>query len=197
MILTERLLLLPATVESSRAALEGDVALGKSLAATVPAGWPPGLLDAPGIAYVRDRLLEGPEQAGWWLYFVLLAHGAGHGLRPDGRTLIGAVGYKGPPAELDGVVEVGYGIVPAYQRCGYALEAVLGLIGNAFEFSRVRRIVAETAPDFHPAIGLLRKCGFRRSGELSEPGVIRWELTRGEGRPVEVRRGALFQAAAP
>ena len=195
MILTERLLLLPATVESSRAALEGDVALGKSLAATVPAGWPPGLLDAPGVAYVRDRLLEGPEQAGWWLYFVLLPHGAdqaGHR-----RTLIGAVGYKGPPSELDGAVEVGYGIVPAYQRSGYAREAVLGLIANAFEFPWVRRIVAETAPDLLPAIGLLRRCGFLPTGEASEPGVIRWELTRGEGRASELRRQSSLQAAAP
>jgi ribosomal-protein-alanine N-acetyltransferase len=96
-----------------------------------------------------------------------------------GRTLIGSAGYKGPPS-ADGMVEVGYGIVRDHQRQGYASEAVRGLVAHAFALPTVRRVIAETLPELIPSIGVLRKCGFRFIGNGSEPGVIRFELTRAE-----------------
>jgi RimJ/RimL family protein N-acetyltransferase len=92
--------------------------------------------------------------------------------------LIGSAGYKGPPGK-DGTVEVGYGIVSDHQRRGYASEAVRGLVKRAFELPGVRRVIAETYPELVPSIGVLRRCGFELTGDGSEPGVIRFELTRG------------------
>jgi RimJ/RimL family protein N-acetyltransferase len=163
----------PATFELTRAALDGAQALGASLGAFVPATWPPEYLDPPSLEFTLDRLAEGPEQAGWWLHFVVLARGA------VGRTLIGSAGYKGPPSG-DGTVEVGYGMVRDYQRRGYASEAVWGLLAHAFAVPAVRRVIAETLPELTPSLGVLRKCGFRLIGAGSEPGVIRFELTRAE-----------------
>ncbi len=173
MIATERLQLVPATQDSTRAALEGEPALAAILGVFVPATWPPVFLDPPSLEFTARRLAEGPEQAGWWLHFVVLAHGAA------GRTLIGSAGYKGPPSP-DGTVELGYGIVPDHQRQGYASEAVRGLLAHAFAVPAVQRVIAETLPELTPSIGVLRKCGFRLVGEGSEPGVIRFELTRGD-----------------
>jgi RimJ/RimL family protein N-acetyltransferase len=173
MIVTERLELVPATVELTRAALEGDRALGAGLRVFVPAGWPPEFLDLPSLQFTLDRLAEGPEQSGWWLHFVVLADGV------TGRTLVGCAGYRGPPSP-DGTVEVGYGIVPEYQRQGYASETVRGLLSHAFAVPSVRRAIAETLPELTPSIGVLRKCGFRLVGDGSEPGVVRFELTRAE-----------------
>jgi RimJ/RimL family protein N-acetyltransferase len=173
MIVTERLELVPATVELTRAALEGDRALGAALRAFVPASWPPEFLDPPSLEFTLDRLAEGPEQSGWWLHFVVLADGVTR------RTLVGSAGYRGPPSP-DGTVEVGYGIVPEYQRQGYASETVRGLLAHAFAVPSVRRAVAETLPELTPSIGVLRKCGFRRVGDGSEPGVVRFELTRAQ-----------------
>jgi len=173
MIVTERLELVPATVELTRAALEGDRALGAGLRAFVPASWPPEFLDPPSLEFTLDRLAEGPEQSGWWLYFVVLADGVTR------RTLVGSAGYRGPPSP-DGTVEVGYGIVPEYQRQGYASETVRGLLAHAFAVPSVRRAIAETLPELTPSIGVLRKCGFRLVGDGSEPGVVRFELTRTE-----------------
>ncbi|HYC33742.1 MAG TPA: GNAT family N-acetyltransferase [Gemmatimonadales bacterium] len=175
MITTERLELVPATAESIRAALEGEAALAACLGALVPATWPPEFLDAPALEYTRERLAEGPQEAGWWMYFVVLRQG------PAGRTLIGSAGYKGPPK--DATVEVGYGIVRDHQRQGYASEAVRALLRRAFEAPEVRRVIAETLPELIPSIGVLRRCGFRLIGEGSEPGVIRFELTRAEHVP--------------
>jgi ribosomal-protein-alanine N-acetyltransferase len=168
---TPRLELVPATSELTRAALAGSSALAESLRASVPSTWPPLYLDGAALEYTLDRLAEGPEQAGWWLYFVLLKG------EQRGRTLIGSGGYKGPPS-ADGTVEVGYGVVSDHQRRGYASEATQGLLARAFAVSSVRRAIAETLPELKPSIGVLEKCGFRLVGEASDPGVIRFELTR-------------------
>ena len=53
-------------------------------------------------------------------------------------------------------------------------------LANAFAVQAVRRAIAETLPELTPSIGVLTKCGFRLIGEGSEPGVIRFELTRAE-----------------
>ena len=172
MIRTERLELVPATPASTRAALEGPPALAASLGVAVPDTWPPEFMDPPAFEYTLERLIGDPRQAGWWLHFVVLREG------PAGRTLIGSAGYKGPPE--DGTVEVGYGIVRDHQRRGYATEVVHGLLARAFDVPEVQRVIAETLPELIPSIGVLRKCGFRPIGDGSEPGVIRFELTRKE-----------------
>jgi [ribosomal protein S5]-alanine N-acetyltransferase len=171
MIVTEHLELVPATLDLTRAALEGNSALSAGLSVVVPATWPPEFLDSPSLEFTLARLAEGSQQAGWWLHFVVLRHGV------PGRTLIGSAGYKGPPSP-EGTVEVGYGIVRDYQRQGYASETVQGLLAHAFALPQVRRVVAETLPELTPSIGVLRKCGFRLVGDGSEPGVIRFEVTR-------------------
>ena len=170
MIVTERLLLVPATPELTRSALAGSSALAATLGASVPATWPPEYLDAASLEYTLDRLAEGRDHAGWWLHFILLKGGG----MP---TLIGSGGYKGPPS-ADGTVEVGYGIVSDHRRRGYASEATRALLANAFAFPAVQRAIAETLPELAPSIGVLEKCGFRLIGEGSEPGIIRFELTR-------------------
>jgi RimJ/RimL family protein N-acetyltransferase len=170
MIRTDRLQLTPATSDLLSAALEGATALAVALKARVPPSWPPEFLDSPALEFTRERLTEAPDDCEWWMYFILLS------VEADERVLIGTAGYKGPPAL--GTVEVGYAIVTDYRRRGYASEAVRGLVARAFLVPEVRRVIAETLPELTPSIGVLRKCGFELTGEGSEPGVIRFELTR-------------------
>ena len=89
----------------------------RSYEAALPA--PPEFLDPQSLEFTLARLAEGPQEAGWWLHFVVLPDGV------TGRTLIGSAGYKGRPTP-EGTVEVGYGIVRDYQRQGYASETVHG-----------------------------------------------------------------------
>lgn len=173
MIVTDRLELIPATAELTQAALDGQRALAATLGASVPATWPPQFLDPPALEFTLKRLREGPEQAGWWLHFLVLPQGEG------GRLLIGSAGYKGPPSP-DGMVEIGYGIVGDQQRRGYASEAARGLLAHAFAYPAVHKVIAETLPELTRSIGVLTRCGFHLIGEGSEPGVIRFELTRAE-----------------
>jgi RimJ/RimL family protein N-acetyltransferase len=164
-----------ATPELTLAALAGSRELGAGLDAAVPATWPPMYLDPPALEYTLERLAEGPEQEGWWLYFVVAIDDAGS------RTLVGSGGYKGPPTQ-DGTVEVGYGIVTDHQRRGYATRTVHRLLDRAFALPEVHRAIAETLPELQPSIGVLLKCGFHLVGAGSEPGVIRFELKRAEWR---------------
>lgn len=171
MIATARLDVVPATIPLTEAALEGGNTLGAALRADVPATWPPELLDEAPLRFTLAKLREGPGQAGWWLYFVVLRGVAG------ARTLIGSAGYKGPPAQ-DGTVEVGYGIVEGYRRQGYASETTRALVAHAFEYPIVQQVVAETYPELIASIGVMTSCGFAFVGAGSEPGVIRYALPR-------------------
>jgi ribosomal-protein-alanine N-acetyltransferase len=143
------------------------------LGTVVPASWPPEFLDPPALEWTLARVEQATTPDHWWLYFIVLRN------TPEGRTLIGTAGYKGPP-DAEGTVEVGYGLVRDHHRRGYATETARALVASAFARPVVRRVIAETFPELIGSVGVLRKCGFRFIGEGSEPGVIRYELTRAD-----------------
>ncbi|HEX9794898.1 MAG TPA: GNAT family N-acetyltransferase [Planctomycetota bacterium] len=175
---------MPATPEHVRAALCGSRTLGEALAARVPDSWPPEYLDGDAYRYTLERLGDGCEQQGWWLYFVLL------GKEHAASLLIGSAGYKGPPTE-DGTVEIGYGIVFDQRRRGYATEVTHGLLQNAFAHAAVQRAIGETLPELTASIGVLEKCGFRRVEEGSETGILRFALARRDWANAHGAAGAL------
>jgi RimJ/RimL family protein N-acetyltransferase len=78
------------------------------------------------------------------------------------------------------MVEVGYSICPEYQRRGFASEATRALIAHAFASPQVTRVDAETLPELEPSISVMLKCGMRFLGPGSEPGTIRYGVTREE-----------------
>ena len=93
-------------------------------------------------------------------------------------TVIGSCGYKGPP-DLDAVVEIAYGVDPAYQGRGYATEAARALIAFSYDSGRVTIVCAHTRPEENASTHVLTKCGFARVGEVVDPedGLVwRWEL---------------------
>ena len=95
----------------------------------------------------------------------------------ESRSVIGNVGFKGPPDE-QGMVEIAYGIVPAFQGRGYATEAAEAAVMFAFGNSRVRRVRAHTLPTPNASTRVLEKCGFEYTGEVVDPedGLVwRWE----------------------
>jgi len=93
------------------------------------------------------------------------------------RLVIGNAGFKGPPDEV-GFVEIAYGIVPAFERRGFATEAATALVDFAFASGRVRVVVAHTLPVQSASTRVLAKTGFQCVGEVSDPDdgrVWRWE----------------------
>ena len=162
-IVTARLLLEAVTIGMLEAAINDRRRLERLLGATVPDDWPPAdNLDF--LQAVLDALRGDARQAGWGPWLVLC---------PAERTLVGDAGFKGRPAA--GVVEIGYGIVPAYRKRGYATEAVRGLIGWAFEHG-ARTITAQTEDSNVASHRVLEKAGL---GQIRRDGrMLNWRAER-------------------
>ena len=101
-------------------------------------------------------------------------------VHPDSHSVIGMVGFKGPP-DKDGVVEIGYGIVPGFQGRGFATEAAEAVTAFGFGFGQVLIVRAHTLPTPNASTRVLSKCGFEHSTEIVDPDdglVWRWERRR-------------------
>ena len=87
----------------------------------------------------------------------------------ENDTVIGSVDYKYVPK--DGVTEVGYGLNPRYEGCGYMTEALTAFLdfGKALGIRTVR---ADTLKDNVRSQNVLKRCGFRF---LREDGNLWWE----------------------
>jgi RimJ/RimL family protein N-acetyltransferase len=119
----------------------------------------------------RLRRAVGPDP---WVFGFAVIH-------RDDQCVIGAASFKGPPDD-DGVVEIAYGIVPAYQGNGYATEAAAALVEFAMERVEVCTIRAHTMPDGNASMRVLVKAGFQLVGDVvdEEDGLVcRWERTVG------------------
>jgi len=175
MIRTERLVLVPATPVLLRAELAGSAAVAAALGFAVPESWPPELFDADAVRYFLERGGDDP----WRMSYVVRR--AEEGREPE---LVGVAGFKGPP-DARGAVEIGYAIVEAQRRRGYASEAVAALLRVAFESPEVTTVAGETLAHLHESIGVLIKAGFEFAGDGYDPGapegvrVVRYERARG------------------
>lgn len=168
-IRTLRLCLLAQTTELARAELEKPHALFELLNAVVPADWPPPLNDRDSMEWSLRKLEGNPCAIGWLLWYMLLPIG--------GQShAVGVAGFTGPP--VDGRCEIGYSVMPAYQRKGYATEAVQALVQHAFVSPGVTDVIAHTFPDLIPSLGVMAKCGFVFDGPGTEEGSVRYRVGR-------------------
>lgn len=172
-IRTPRLVLVAAAAGLLRAELAGPEALAAALGARVPPDWPPELYDREANEYS----LAAAEAAGglprWGAWYVVAPGG-----EPGG--LVGMCGFHGPPTP-EGVVEVGYALLPAARGRGHATEAVRGLLAYAWADPGVRRVIAETLPHLAASIRVMERAGFVPAADPSSPEVVRYELLRPGG----------------
>ena len=158
-ICTDRLLLSPATVEIVEAELKGRVALSSAIGADVPDDWPPPLNDEQTFRFVLDRLRSAPGDVAWWFWYVLR-----RGREAASPAAIGICGFKGRPTEK-GVAEIGYSVMPAFHRQGFATEACEALLEWAFSHDQVTTVIGHTLESLTPSIGVMEKLGFAYEGE--------------------------------
>lgn len=170
MIRTARMRLVPATVEMLRAEIADRVEFAKLIDAVVPADWPPESA-AHALPWFLEQLEIDPiGRAGWLAWYGIVENG----------VLVGGAGFKGPP--VDGMVETGYSVLPAYQGLGYATEMVGALVDWAMAQPGVDRVIADTHADNTPSLQLLRKLGFQSIGAGAEVGCIRFERANATAR---------------
>lgn len=170
-IRTQRLDLVPATLALVEADLESPRALARLLGAVVPVSWPPGEYDRSAMEFFRDRLSESPEAVGWYGWYAVCRP-----VEANGAVLVGCGGYHGPPG-ADGVVEIGYSIVPESRRLGFANETVQALVAHALSKPEVVRVIACTTAENLASVRVLERCGFELVGSGSEPGTVQYAIT--------------------
>ena len=101
-------------------------------------------------------------------------------IEPDVSTLVGFGGFKGSPS-VEGVVEIGYSIAPAFRGRGLATDAVAQMVQRAFSDPAVRAVDAHTLGHDNPSTRVLQKSGFRRIAELEDAessSIWQWRLER-------------------
>ncbi|MFM9368221.1 GNAT family N-acetyltransferase [Streptomyces sp. Da 82-17] len=110
-----------------------------------------------GAGLVAKADGEGTYVPGWGVYVIARAG--------DARA-VGAIGFHTAPA--DGRVEIGYDIVAAARRNGYATAAVRALTARALADPGVTTVRARTTPDNTASRRVLENAGFRLVGRDGE-----------------------------
>jgi RimJ/RimL family protein N-acetyltransferase len=105
--------------------------------------------------YRIDQIETDPSSAEWLVRVVVSI--------PDGDA-IGHAGFHGPPDE-NGMVEVGYSVVPEFRRRGYAKAIVRTLLERAASDLRVTVVRASISPDNEASLATIAGFGFTKVGE--------------------------------
>jgi len=175
-IRTERLDLIPATVETLTSDLHDYAALARLLDATVPAAWPPNEMNNEVLTeFIRMMSANTDPFFSCW-YWVLDTPGK------NGRVLVGSGGIASALNAPDTVV-IGYAVLAGFQGQGYATEAVRHLIPTIFADERIARIMATTYPELGASVRVLEKNGFICTGATTRgqgfsPGTLGFVLER-------------------
>lgn len=165
--------MIAATLKHVRVELESPERLSSLLDARVSSAWPTGEYDRAAMEFFRARLEEGGEEVeGWYGWYAVRKADA-----QGPRALVGAGGYLGPP-DSEGVVEIGYSVLPEWRRRGYASEMVQALLERAFSHAQVTKVIAHTAESNPASIGVLLRCGFLAAGAGREADTLRFERWR-------------------
>jgi RimJ/RimL family protein N-acetyltransferase len=164
MLETDRLDLRPLPAAAA-AALPGDRdTAARILGAAIPASWPQAdLLDVlPMQASAGDA-----ERYGIWVMIERATNG-----------VVGDIGFLGPPS--DGVVEIGFSVVPERRRLGFASEAAAALVDWALHEPDVDAVVARCEAGNVASVSVLDRAGFATTGKVDD--VIHWRTPAPAGR---------------
>ncbi len=163
-----RIVQLPA--EAIIALADGDLA-GANAASPVPLSeWMVSEDSVRTWQYRAVQAIETPEDLPW-ITGVLWDE--------EAQVAVGQSGFHAAP-DTDGMVEVGYGVDPAYRRSGYARAALEIAIVRAQDDPDVRTLRATISPDNEASLALIRQYPFVHNGEQwdEEDGLeLIYELT--------------------
>jgi RimJ/RimL family protein N-acetyltransferase len=169
-LVTDHARLVVATPRLLDAELTSFADLAFELGAPLSGDWPPQGWDRMTITWLRQRLLEHPEEHGWWTAYLVSLD----------DVVVGTVGLKGPPR--DGEVQLGYGLVPSVFGMGYAMLAVETIVEAARGRGDIERVVAHTDETGSEAsIAVLDRTGFERDDAVGQAGTLRFVHRLGRG----------------
>jgi ribosomal-protein-alanine N-acetyltransferase len=150
-LVTERLRLIPITLEAMEAVLDHDKPRAEQLVgARFPPGWPDDPLLDVGFPYSRDAIRAAPETRLWGDSLVILR---------DEPRVVGSVVFHGRPS--DGIAEIGYSIEDRSRGNGMAKEATRACVEWALAEPGIAAIHATTFPWHTASLGVIRHLGMQ------------------------------------
>jgi len=148
-LLTDRLRLIPITLDVIEAVLDHDKPRAEALInARFPAQWPADDLIALGFPFSREAMRADPDTRLWGDSLVLL--------RND-PVVIGSVVFHGHPS--NGIAEVAYAVEESSRCQGYACEATSACVDWALAQPGIRAVQATTFPWHFASLGVIRRIG--------------------------------------
>lgn len=155
-LVTPRLSLLPITVAFVEGVLAGRRDEVEELVhARMPALWPGRALVERAFWASLERIRADPDTRLWGDRVMVT--------RDEPFRVVGSVVFHGGP-NLEGIVEVAYGVEEESQGRGYATEAVGVSVAWALAHPEVHVVRAATPPWHVPSKRVLAKCGFSEIG---------------------------------
>jgi RimJ/RimL family protein N-acetyltransferase len=115
---------------------------------------------------VANFTASDPDQAGWFQYAI--EHAAE-------KTLIGDVAVHLHDNLQQ--AEIGFTLAPAYQKQGYATEAVGAVLDRLFRVQGLHKVTGECDARNTPSAALMERLGFTREGHLRQQTWIKGEWT--------------------
>jgi ribosomal-protein-alanine N-acetyltransferase len=164
-IQTNRLKLLPFTVQICEETLSGEISCLTDLGIAPAKDWPD-LETLDTLPRILTNLNKVPSPSGFESWMII---------HKSTNVLIGDIGFKGTPNEY-GQIDLGYGIVQSETQKGYAKEAALGLIEWAFMQAEVKMITASCSKENFASQKILVFLNFKKVEERDE--MIYWELLK-------------------
>ena len=115
------------------------------------------------LAYLRQLpVMGGASRSSPFGYYQIVIAG----------EVVGGIGFHGPPR--DGLVEVGYGVVPDARGRGVASEALRAILGVAASVESVKRVCGRTTPDNVASQRVMLSAGMQLVGR--DPEFLHYEV---------------------
>lgn len=168
---SDRLELISSSATHIRIELKTPDLLAEKLNATVSPAWPSGEYDRDAMEFFLSCFEKGGDAVQGWYGWYAINTDSDTGK----RALVGSGGYFGPP-DSNGTVEIGYSVLPEWQRQGYASEIVSILVSHAFTFDKVGKVIAHTSSKNKASTKVLTSCGFVNTGLGADKVHLRFEI---------------------
>ncbi|AEV86221.1 GCN5 family acetyltransferase [Actinoplanes sp. SE50] len=115
---------------------------------------------------VRNFAASSPDQPGWFQYAIE---------HTSERVLIGDVAVRLHDNLRQ--AEIGFTLATAYQKMGYATEAVSAVLDRLFRLQGLHRVMGECDARNVASAALMERLGFTREGLLRQQTFIKGEWT--------------------
>ncbi|QAA32189.1 GNAT family N-acetyltransferase [Clostridium manihotivorum] len=162
-IITDRLILIPVTLEITQSLLEGSIKEIEKLGIGLDEKWPTN--DTKDILPFINKDLEKSKIPSGFEFWMIV--------KKDSMKVVGDIGFKGKPDEK-GEIEVGFGLVENERGKGFGFEALRAITDWAFSQKNVKVIKADCLIDNRPSARILEKVGMKEINRDQD--LIYWEL---------------------